>query len=250
MTYDRTVRLDRGFASAMTAVREALADRGFGILTGIDVTATLKGQTLGHDLEDYLILCAGNPSLAHQALEADRAVGLLLPCNVVVRAEGATTVVHALDRTTMVPLTGPPGLEPVDSAWPPSPDHRATTEHARPRASHQKAAAGTDHLYTCHTDGWGTERHSSTRWPASCTDQMYASATIPRPRRDPGPGHLGAQQASARPTRPLTLMRYALAGGRAPPSLAEPHLLRIQDNASAARRPQARLPAAYWYVLL
>ncbi|MGV9842022.1 DUF302 domain-containing protein [Streptomyces fungicidicus] len=113
MSYDRTVRLATAdFAAAVTAVRQALADQGFGVLTEIDVTATLKTK-LGHDMEDYLILGACNPPLAHRALEADRSIGLLLPCNVVVRREGDHTVVQALDPGTMVTLTGLDALEPV-----------------------------------------------------------------------------------------------------------------------------------------
>ncbi|MFF7408832.1 DUF302 domain-containing protein [Streptomyces lydicus] len=112
MSYDRTVRLNRDFAGTVTAVRDALAEQGFGVLTEIDVTATLKAK-LGQEMEDYVILGVCNPSLAQQALEADRTVGLLLPCNVVVRTEGAVTVVQALDPATMVTLTGLPALEPV-----------------------------------------------------------------------------------------------------------------------------------------
>ncbi|MFF4948798.1 DUF302 domain-containing protein [Streptomyces chattanoogensis] len=112
MGYDRTVRLDRDFAGTVTAVRDALAAQGFGVLTEIDVAATL-GAKLGQEMEDYVILGACNPSLAHQALEADRTVGLLLPCNVVVRAEGEGTVVQALDPGTMVTLTGLSALAPV-----------------------------------------------------------------------------------------------------------------------------------------
>ncbi|WP_406173880.1 DUF302 domain-containing protein [Streptomyces canus] len=112
MSYDRTVRLTSGFATTVDAVREALAAQGFGVLTEIDVTATLKAK-LGHDMEDYVILGACNPSLAHRAIEADRAIGLLLPCNVVVRREGDHTIVQALDPNTMVTLTALPALQPV-----------------------------------------------------------------------------------------------------------------------------------------
>lgn len=112
MPYDRTVRLRTDFDTAVTAVREALAEQGFGVLTEIDVKATLKTK-LDHDMEDYLILGACNPPLAHQALEADRSIGLLLPCNVVVRRDGDGTLVQALDPGTMVTLTGLPALEPV-----------------------------------------------------------------------------------------------------------------------------------------
>ncbi|MFI9155519.1 DUF302 domain-containing protein [Streptomyces sp. NPDC053367] len=113
MSYERTVRLAvTDFDAAVTAVRQALADQGFGVLTEIDVRATLKAK-LGHDMEDYLILGACNPPLAHQALEADRSIGLLLPCNVVVRRDGDHTLVQALDPGTMVTLTGLDALQPV-----------------------------------------------------------------------------------------------------------------------------------------
>ncbi|CAM5545020.1 MULTISPECIES: DUF302 domain-containing protein [Streptomyces] len=112
MSYDRTVRLDTDFDATVTAVRRALADQGFGVLTEIDVKATLK-EKLGADVEDYVILGACNPPLAHRALETDRSIGLLLPCNVVVRRDGDRTTVQALDPTTMVTLTGLPALEPV-----------------------------------------------------------------------------------------------------------------------------------------
>ncbi|MER6516536.1 DUF302 domain-containing protein [Streptomyces sp. NPDC001553] len=112
MRYDRTIRLTSDFTTTVAAVREALAAQGFGILTEIDVTATLKAK-LGHDMEDYLILGACNPPLAHRALDVDRTIGLLLPCNVVVRADEGETVVQALDPDTMVTLTGLPALQPV-----------------------------------------------------------------------------------------------------------------------------------------
>ncbi|MET9887364.1 DUF302 domain-containing protein [Streptomyces sp. NPDC006430] len=112
MRYDRTVRLTSDFTTTVAAVREALAAQGFGILTEIDVTHTLKAK-LGHDMEDYVILGACNPQLAHRALDTDRTIGLLLPCNVVVRAEGSETLVQALDPDTMVTLTGLPALQPI-----------------------------------------------------------------------------------------------------------------------------------------
>ncbi|MEU3708764.1 DUF302 domain-containing protein [Streptomyces catenulae] len=112
MPYDRTVRLSGGFDETVTAVRAALADQGFGVLTEIDVRATLKAK-LDHEMEDYLILGACHPPLAHRALQADRSVGLLLPCNVVVRAEGDHTVVQAIDPGTMVTLSGVAAMAPV-----------------------------------------------------------------------------------------------------------------------------------------
>lgn len=112
MTYDRTVKLDGTFEDTVEAVRKALADQGFGVLTEIDVRATLKAK-LDHDMEPYLILGACNPPLAHRALEADRSIGLLLPCNVVVRADGDQVIVQAIDPGTMVTLTGLDAMAPV-----------------------------------------------------------------------------------------------------------------------------------------
>ncbi|OII70197.1 DUF302 domain-containing protein [Streptomyces sp. CC77] len=112
MRYDRTVHVDDDYATTVDRVREALAAEGFGILTEIDVTATLKAK-LDVDVEDYVILGACNPQLAHRALGVDRSVGLLLPCNVVVRRDGDRTAVQALDPGTMVTLTGLDGLRPV-----------------------------------------------------------------------------------------------------------------------------------------
>ncbi|AZM48404.1 ABC transporter ATP-binding protein [Streptomyces sp. WAC 06738] len=112
MRYDRTVHLDTDFTTAVARTRDALAAQGFGILTEIDVTATLKAK-LDHDMEDYVILGACNPPLARRALDADRSIGLLLPCNVVVRRDGDRTAVQALDPGTMVALTGLDALRPV-----------------------------------------------------------------------------------------------------------------------------------------
>lgn len=112
MTYDRTVSVDDTFEETVRAVRRALADQGFGILTEIDVQATLKAK-LGHDMEPYLILGACNPSLAHRALELDRTIGLLLPCNIVIRKDGDGALVQAIDPATMVTLTGIEDMGPV-----------------------------------------------------------------------------------------------------------------------------------------
>ena len=96
-------------------MREALKAQGFGVLTEIDMRATLRDK-LGQDIEDYLILGACNPPLAQQALGADSSIGLLLPCNVVVRAGAGQTIVEALDPQTMVTITGQPALQPVADA--------------------------------------------------------------------------------------------------------------------------------------
>jgi uncharacterized protein (DUF302 family) len=103
------------FDDAVARTREALAEQGFGVLTEIDVKATLKAK-LGADMEDYLILGACNPPLAHRAVEANRQIGLLLPCNVVVRTDpdhAGTVLVEAMDPGLLVEVTGEPELRPV-----------------------------------------------------------------------------------------------------------------------------------------
>jgi len=113
MTYGISTTLDRPFNDTVTAVRDALAEQGFGILTEIDMAGTLK-KKLDVDIAPQVILGACNPPLAHRALQAEESVGLLLPCNVVVRSVGAeTTVVEALDPQIMVGLTANDGLRSV-----------------------------------------------------------------------------------------------------------------------------------------
>jgi uncharacterized protein (DUF302 family) len=112
MDYGFAVRVPGSFADAVTKVRAALTEQGFGVLTEIDVTATLRDK-LGESMEDYLILGACNPPLAHRALGVDRRIGLLLPCNVVVRADGEATVVEALNPAIMVDIAGQEALRPV-----------------------------------------------------------------------------------------------------------------------------------------
>ena len=112
MDYGMTIRLRQPFAEAVEQVRAALKEQGFGVLTEIDVRATLH-EKLGETMEDYLLLGACNPPLAHRALEVDRRIGLLLPCNVVVRSEGGDTLVEALDPQVMATVSEQPDLEPV-----------------------------------------------------------------------------------------------------------------------------------------
>lgn len=113
MGYALSTTVDRPFQQTLGAVREALQQQGFGVLTEIDLKATLKAK-LDVDVEPQVILGACRPPLAHAALQAEPSVGLLLPCNVVVRASGAeSTVVEALDPATMVDLTGNEALSDV-----------------------------------------------------------------------------------------------------------------------------------------
>ena len=112
MSYGTSTTLDVPFAEAVTRVRAALKEQGFGVLTEIDVTATLRAK-LGEQMEDYVILGACDPPFASRALGIDRSIGLLLPCNVVVRAAGDGAIVEALDPQIMATLTGRPELKPV-----------------------------------------------------------------------------------------------------------------------------------------
>lgn len=107
--------LATSFDDAVQRTRAALAEEGFGVLTEIDMTATLRAK-LGYEMEDYLILGACNPPLAHRAVEIDRQIGILLPCNVVVRRDpddtGAVRV-EAMNPDVMVQVTGEPALAAV-----------------------------------------------------------------------------------------------------------------------------------------
>ena len=107
-----TVRTGASFAEANTRIREALKAQGFGVLTEIDVQSTLRDK-LGENMEEYVILGACNPPLAHRALSADRTVGLLLPCNVVVRAGDGCTIVEALDPRAIADIAGQPLLKEI-----------------------------------------------------------------------------------------------------------------------------------------
>ena len=112
MEYALSIELDLPHEEAVVKVKEAFAAQGFGILTEIDVQATLKNKT-GADIEPYLILGACNPQLAQQALEIERQIGLLLPCNVVVRAGDGCTIVEALDANVIAEIPDRDELVPV-----------------------------------------------------------------------------------------------------------------------------------------
>ena len=112
--YGLGVAVTLPYERAVERAREALAAEGFGILTEIDVKATMK-KKLDVDFRPYVILGACNPPLAHRALSAERDVGLLLPCNVIVYAgdEPGTSVVAAMDPSPMMEITGNAALAPV-----------------------------------------------------------------------------------------------------------------------------------------
>jgi uncharacterized protein (DUF302 family) len=109
--YTRTVELPMD--AAIEKVTATLADNGFGVLTTIDVKATIK-KKLDIDRRPYVILGACNPSFAHQALEFEEPLGLLLPCNVVVYEDASgATVIAAIDAKAMMSVVGNPALEGV-----------------------------------------------------------------------------------------------------------------------------------------
>ena len=103
------------FDKVVSKTREVLKDNGFGVLTEIDVQASLK-EKLGESIERYLILGACNPPLAHRAVLANKQVGLLLPCNVVVREDAdnpATVHIEAMNPQLMVEVADDPALSPI-----------------------------------------------------------------------------------------------------------------------------------------
>lgn len=116
MTAGLSTTVHAPFGDAVKRTTEALADQGFGVLTTIDVTATLQ-QKLGYDMEHYVVLGACNPALARRALDVDRHIGQLMPCNVVVRCDPADpaggVLVEAMDPTMMTQTTNQTGLQEI-----------------------------------------------------------------------------------------------------------------------------------------
>ncbi len=110
--YAFRVKLNLPYEQAIEKVTAALKEEGFGVLTEIDVKATLK-KKINQDFRKYIILGACNPSLAYQALNTELEIGLLLPCNVIVYEDDGGSVVSIVDPITMLGVVENPDLEPI-----------------------------------------------------------------------------------------------------------------------------------------
>jgi uncharacterized protein (DUF302 family) len=112
LKYGFGIEVELPFDQAQDLVTKALREEGFGVLTEIDVRKTIK-EKLDAELPPYVILGVCNPTLANRALGADIDIGLLLPCNVVVRQENHSTLVSVLDPNVMSRLSEAPGLKAI-----------------------------------------------------------------------------------------------------------------------------------------
>jgi len=112
MEYGFSKKVNLSFDEAVAKTTEELKKEGFGVLTTIDVRDTLK-QKLGVDFKRYIILGACNPPFAHQALQAEEQIGLLLPCNVIVYEQGSSIVVSAFDPMVMMKVVENENMEPI-----------------------------------------------------------------------------------------------------------------------------------------
>lgn len=110
--YASRTLLDLPYEQAIEKVTSALKEEGFGVMTEIDVQATLK-QKLDVDFRKYMILGACNPSLAHEALKVENEIGLLLPCNVIVYEDDGKSVVSIIDPVSMFGVVKNPDLDSV-----------------------------------------------------------------------------------------------------------------------------------------
>ena len=109
MSYSYTAKTDRAFEEAVARVKETFKEQGFGVLTEIDIQATLR-EKIGAEIEPYVILGACNPSFASRALAAEPGVGVFLPCNVVVRRTAGETVIEAMDPAVMKQFFDDPAM--------------------------------------------------------------------------------------------------------------------------------------------
>ena len=112
MAYGFSKTVNLSYDQTVEKVTDELKKEGFGVLTTIDVKETLK-KKLNVDFKRYVILGACTPPFAHQALQAEEEIGLLLPCNVVVYEKGDKTVVSAFDPMTMLKIVDNPGIKSV-----------------------------------------------------------------------------------------------------------------------------------------
>jgi uncharacterized protein (DUF302 family) len=110
--YTFQARLPLTVEQAIPEVLDQLKQEGFGVLMDLDIQATMK-QKIGADIPAYRILGACNPQLAHQALSSEPEIGALLPCNVVVRADGEHTIVSFMDPQVMTQMTTNPQVHAV-----------------------------------------------------------------------------------------------------------------------------------------
>ncbi len=110
MQYGYTQQIDMSFDDAVEAIRSALQEEGFGVLTEIDIAATLK-KKLDVDYNSYVILGACHPSSALEVLQVEQEIGLLLPCNVIVYDNGDGIFVSAIKATAAMSIVGNADLE-------------------------------------------------------------------------------------------------------------------------------------------
>ena len=115
MNHEHSITVDLPYAEAVEQTRAALAEQGFRVLSQIDVQTTLR-EKRGLELEPYVILGACNPDLAHQALDIDRSIGVLLACNVVVSARDHGSKIQILDPLIMAAVLGRDELQPIAQA--------------------------------------------------------------------------------------------------------------------------------------
>ena len=112
MILEEVVVMNVPFEEALVSLKDALADQGFGTLTEIDLQATLRAKT-GKETDRYVIVGACNPHLAGRALDIDPSIGVLLPCNVVLRQVDDQVIVEAMDPGLMPSITERADLQPV-----------------------------------------------------------------------------------------------------------------------------------------
>ena len=112
MIFEETVVLSGPFDEVLGQVKDAFAAEGFGTLTEIDLQATLRDK-VGKEMERYVIVGACNPHLASRAIDAERQIGVLLPCNVAVRESADGVVVEAMDPGLMASVSGSDDVAPI-----------------------------------------------------------------------------------------------------------------------------------------